>query len=102
MGMDPRWEMDLVDEEDTGEVPREVLESVLARIRAEEALRERALRAVEAQAQRLPQDFELDGSLDGRPPLALASRLWSPGTYFIRLGGLALTCGIILWWMVAG
>ena len=101
MGNDPHWDWsdDLVDEEDTGNVPREVLQSVLRRIRAEEALRERARRALAAQAERPPEPFELDASLDSPP--RTGDRLWRPAAFFTGVGLFAAVPTAIIWWMLA-
>ena len=99
MGNDPRWGSELVDEEDTGEVPRQVLRDVLARIRNEDALRQRAMEALR-QSRTNEQPFELDASIDGPPPEPLRRRLWSPATFFAGLGLFASVPLALFWWLL--
>ena len=99
MGQDLFRSREMVDEEDTGEVPRDVLKTVLLRIRAEEELRLRAARALKAQAEADVQAYELDASLDSAP--RSPQRLWAPVPFFAGLSLAATVPALVIWWMLA-
>ena len=91
MGNDPHRGTDLVDEDDTHEVPRAVLHAVLERMRAEEASRPRMAR----------EPYPLDESLDGPPPLQVhpEGQMWRPALFLSAMASIATLILGILWWM---
>ncbi len=95
---DRRWGVDNEDE-DTGELPNEVLQVVLARIRAEEMVRRRALRAAR-RAPAQPDTFDIEGSLDAPHDGRRRRPLWSPRVHFAGLTVLASASLGVIWWML--
>lgn len=91
MGNDPHWGTDLVDEDDTHEVPKGVVRAVLERMRAEEAARKRIVR----------DPWPLDESLDGPPPLLVnpERQMWRPALFFSGVASFAVVLLGVLWWM---
>lgn len=84
-----------VEEDDTQDVPRRVLQMVLERLRVEEATQAATVH---------PEALPLDESLDGPPPLMIddAPPLWRPTAFFAGLLSFTTVLLGIVWWMLNG
>ena len=100
MGNDGRWDLDAVDEEDSHDLPKEMLQTIVARIRTEQ---HRRWVAAQQRVQQAPPevDFDPDGSLDGSPPYALQRQFLSPGPFFAWLAMVGAIPMAIIYWIVA-
>ena len=99
MGHDVRREFERVDEEDSHDVPREVLEAIVARIREEERQRWQQACRPTMVAEEAMSCMDLDNTLDGSSPRRIGPRFWSPGPFFATLGLLAAVPLAIIYWM---